>query len=127
MAIGDAVVLAQRALLGVDRDGLKEALQQYEAERKPRTGNSRRFTSRECAEKGSNADWVYGYNALDSPSALTTFIGGKMKKFLKSTIFAGIMATAALVQTAAAEVVINAVNGTKPAYISTRSGCLSKR
>ena len=42
-----------------------------------------------------------------------------MKKFLKSTIFAGIMATAALVQTAAAEVVINAVTlAPKPAYIT---------
>lgn len=63
MAIEDAVVLA-RVLAGVDRDGLKEALWRYEAERKPRTARIQESSlANEWLKKGSNADWVYGYNA----------------------------------------------------------------
>lgn len=63
MAIEDAVVLA-RVLAGVDHDGLEEALRQYEAERKPRTARIQESSlANEWLKKGSNADWVYGYNA----------------------------------------------------------------
>lgn len=63
MAIEDAVVLA-RALTGVRRDGRAQALQRYEEERKPRTARIQESSlANEWLKKGSNADWVYGYDA----------------------------------------------------------------
>ncbi|MDG1738766.1 MAG: FAD-dependent monooxygenase [Paracoccaceae bacterium] len=63
MAIEDAVVLS-RALQCADRDSLKPALASYEAERKPRTAEIQRSSlANDWLKKGSNADWVYGYDA----------------------------------------------------------------
>ena len=63
MAIEDAVVLA-RALSGVGKDGRAWALQRYEEERKPRTARIQESSlANEWLKKGSNADWVYGYDA----------------------------------------------------------------
>ena len=67
MAIEDAVVLA-RALTGVSRDArggqIGEALRRYEAERKPRTAEIQRSSlANDWLKTGSNADWVYAYDA----------------------------------------------------------------
>jgi len=63
MAIEDAVVLS-RALVDVTPDTIADALETYEAERKPRTAKIQESSlANEWLKKGSNADWVYGYNA----------------------------------------------------------------
>lgn len=67
MAIEDAVVLA-RALQGVGPDGVEAALATYEAERKPRTARIQESSlANEWLKKGSNADWVYAYDAWSVP------------------------------------------------------------
>ncbi len=67
MAIEDAVVLA-RALSGVAADGVAAALAAYEAERKPRTARIQESSlANDWLKKGSNADWVYGYDAWTVP------------------------------------------------------------
>ena len=67
MAIEDAVVLA-RALEGAGRDGIPAALARYEAERKPRTAEIQKSSlANEWLKKGSNAEWVYGYDAWNTP------------------------------------------------------------
>ncbi|WP_348647634.1 FAD-dependent monooxygenase [Marivita sp. S6314] len=67
MAIEDAVVLA-RALDGAGNDTVSEALARYEEERKPRTAQIQESSlANEWLKKGSNADWVYGYNAWNTP------------------------------------------------------------
>ncbi len=67
MAIEDAVVLA-RALEGAGPDDMSAALARYEAERKPRTRRIQESSlANEWLKKGSNADWVYGYNAWTTP------------------------------------------------------------
>lgn len=63
MAIEDAVVLA-RALSGPGADDVEAALAAYEEERKPRTARIQESSlANEWLKKGSNADWVYGYDA----------------------------------------------------------------
>lgn len=63
MAIEDAVVLA-RALDGAPKEGIAAALEKYEAERKPRTARVQESSlANDWLKKGSNADWVYGYDA----------------------------------------------------------------
>lgn len=67
MAIEDAVVLA-RALDGAGPGDVPEALARYEAERKPRTKLVQEASlANEWLKKGSNADWVYGYDAWKTP------------------------------------------------------------
>lgn len=67
MAIEDAVVLA-RALNGATRTDIPDALERYEAERKPRTAQIQESSlANEWLKKGSNADWVYGYDAWNTP------------------------------------------------------------
>lgn len=67
MAIEDAVVLA-RALDGVRVDGIENALETYEAERRPRTAEIQRASlANEWMKKQGNADWVYGYDAWRVP------------------------------------------------------------
>ena len=63
MAIEDAVVLG-RALGGVSRSAVPEALARYENSRKERTARVQ-IGSRgnEWLKDGGNADWVYGYDA----------------------------------------------------------------
>ena len=61
------MVLA-RALTGVSRDArggqIGEALRRYEAERKPRTAEIQRSSlANDWLKTGSNADWVYAYDA----------------------------------------------------------------
>lgn len=69
MAIEDAVVLA-RALEGVDRAGVPAALKAYEATRKPRTSRVQEGSrGNEWLKQGGNADWVYGYDAWNTPIA----------------------------------------------------------
>ena len=66
MAIEDAVVLA-RALNGATRTDIPDALERYEAERKPRTAQIQESSlANEWLKKGSNADWVYGYDAWNT-------------------------------------------------------------
>lgn len=66
MAIEDAVVLA-RALNGATRTDIPDALARYEAERKPRTAQIQESSlANEWLKKGSNADWVYGYDAWNT-------------------------------------------------------------
>ena len=63
MAIEDAVVLA-RALEGANRTNIAQALQCYEAERKPRTARVQESSlANDWLKKAGNADWVYGYDA----------------------------------------------------------------
>lgn len=63
MAIEDAVVLA-RALGEVESNSIETALQIYEVERKPRTARIQESSlANNWLKKGSNADWVYGYDA----------------------------------------------------------------
>lgn len=67
MAIEDAVVLA-RTLDGATSADIPGALARYEAERKPRTARIQESSlANEWLKKGSNADWVYGYNAWNTP------------------------------------------------------------
>lgn len=67
MAIEDAVVLA-RALHGAGKDDVPAALARYEEERKPRTAQIQESSlANEWLKKGSNADWVYGYDAWNTP------------------------------------------------------------
>ncbi len=67
MAIEDAVVLA-RALQHAGPDDVPDALARYEAERKPRTKLVQEASlANEWLKKGSNADWVYGYDAWKTP------------------------------------------------------------
>jgi len=69
MAIEDAVVLA-RALTGVRADAVQitDALRRYEVERKPRTAEIQRSSlANDWLKKGSNADWVYAYDAWSVP------------------------------------------------------------
>ena len=67
MAIEDAVVLS-RALDGIGRADLADALERYETERKPRTRRIQESSlANEWLKKGSNADWVYGYDAWNTP------------------------------------------------------------
>lgn len=67
MAIEDGVVLA-RALEGCGPDYVLDALAQYEEERKPRTARIQESSlANEWLKKGSNADWVYGYDAWNTP------------------------------------------------------------
>ena len=63
MAIEDAVVLS-RALEGCSKEGINAALRVYETERKPRTARVQESSlANDWLKKGSNADWVYGYDA----------------------------------------------------------------
>ncbi|XHB98351.1 FAD-dependent monooxygenase [Nitratireductor sp. ac15] len=63
MAIEDAVVLA-RALEGATPASIPEALRRYETARIPRTSEVQRGSlANDWLKQGTNADWVYGYNA----------------------------------------------------------------
>ncbi len=67
MAIEDAVVLA-RALDGEGPDDIDNALERYETERKPRTARVQASSlANDWLKKGSNAEWVYGYDAWTTP------------------------------------------------------------
>ncbi len=67
MAIEDAVVLS-RALQGARAADVPAALESYEAERKPRTKRIQESSlANDWLRKGSNADWVYGYDAWKTP------------------------------------------------------------
>ena len=67
MAIEDSVVLA-RTLERIAPGGLATALEQYETERKPRTARVQESSlANDWLKKGSNADWVYGYDAWTTP------------------------------------------------------------
>lgn len=67
MAIEDSVVLG-RCLEGVTPATLHDALEKYEAARKPRTAKIQRSSLANDWLKGKgNADWVYGYNAWNVP------------------------------------------------------------
>ena len=67
MAIEDAAVLA-RSLNGTKAAGIPNALARYENERKPRTARIQESSlANEWLKNGSNADWVYGYNAWSTP------------------------------------------------------------
>ena len=66
-SIEDGAVLA-RCLAGVDRDGVAAALKQYERTRLGRTAEIQRTSAQNTWLRGStNADWVYGYDALTTP------------------------------------------------------------
>lgn len=63
MAIEDAVVLG-RALSGAGSNDVEAGLAAYERERKPRTARIQESSlANEWLKNGSNADWVYGYDA----------------------------------------------------------------
>ena len=63
MAIEDAVVLG-RSLSGDGAENVETGLARYETARKPRTARVQESSlANEWLKKGSNADWVYGYNA----------------------------------------------------------------
>ena len=67
MAIEDAAVLA-RSLNSTEPADIPNALARYENERKPRTARIQESSlANEWLKKGSNADWVYGYNAWNTP------------------------------------------------------------
>ncbi len=67
MAIEDAIVLA-RALEGVGKAGVDDALYRYESERKPRTARIQENSlANDWLKKSGNADWVYGYDAWTVP------------------------------------------------------------
>jgi 6-hydroxynicotinate 3-monooxygenase len=69
MAIEDAAILS-RCLDGVARDGVAAALQRYERTRLPRTARMQLASRTNSWGKGvTDADWVYGYNALSAPLA----------------------------------------------------------
>jgi len=69
MAIEDAAILG-RCLAGIEPEGIKAALDRYQATRLERTARMQ-FTSRQNVwGKGvTDVDWVYGYNAWDAPLA----------------------------------------------------------
>jgi salicylate hydroxylase len=63
MAIEDAVVLA-RALEGISRDGVPDALRRYERARLERTARVQRNSlANDWMKSQENADWLYGYHA----------------------------------------------------------------
>ncbi|MBX2884077.1 MAG: FAD-dependent monooxygenase [Granulosicoccus sp.] len=63
MAIEDAVVLS-RALEDINKQHLDAGLMQYEHSRKPRTARVQENSlANNWLKSGSNADWVYGYDA----------------------------------------------------------------
>lgn len=63
MAIEDAVVLA-RALEGARPATVADALKRYEAARIPRTARVQQGSlANDWLKQGTNADWVYGYDA----------------------------------------------------------------
>lgn len=67
MAIEDAVILA-RALDGASSADIDAALGRYETERKPRTAKVQESSlANDWLKKGSNAEWVYGYDAWATP------------------------------------------------------------
>ncbi|SDV51212.1 FAD-dependent monooxygenase [Chitinasiproducens palmae] len=68
MAIEDAVVLARAIGAADGATGMSEALQRYQAVRTPRTARIQ-IGSRGNAwlREGGNADWVYGYDAWQTP------------------------------------------------------------
>jgi salicylate hydroxylase/6-hydroxynicotinate 3-monooxygenase len=68
-SIEDGAILS-RCLDGVDRDGLSDALQRYEATRKPRTSRIQQTSARNTwLKEPHDADWVYGYDAWTVPLA----------------------------------------------------------
>jgi len=75
-SLEDAVVLA-RCLEGIDSEGVPQALERYEAVRKPRT-SAIQLTSKTNTwmRRQTNPDWVYGYDAwtvpLTAPAAEST-------------------------------------------------------
>ncbi|MEQ9247891.1 MAG: FAD-dependent monooxygenase, partial [Nitratireductor sp.] len=72
MAIEDAVVLA-RALSGAVPDTVSEAFKHYEAARIPRTARVQEGSlANNWLKKGSNADWVYGYDAWEAALSEST-------------------------------------------------------
>lgn len=63
MAVEDAVVLG-RALDGATRETAPDALKRYEAARIPRTARVQQGSlANDWLKQGTNADWVYGYDA----------------------------------------------------------------
>jgi 6-hydroxynicotinate 3-monooxygenase len=69
MAIEDAAVLS-RCLKGVDRDGVSEAFRRFEATRKPRTSRVQSSSRTNTWLKNpTDPDWVYGYDAWNTPLA----------------------------------------------------------
>lgn len=69
MAIEDSAVLS-RCLIGVDRDGVADALKRFEATRKPRTSRVQLSSRTNTWLKDPiNPDWVYGYDAWNEPLA----------------------------------------------------------
>ena len=71
MAIEDAAVLS-RCLGGMDRDGIADAFRRFEATRKPRTSRVQ-LSSRTNTwlRDPTDPDWVYGYDAWNTPLAST--------------------------------------------------------
>jgi 6-hydroxynicotinate 3-monooxygenase len=69
MAMEDAAVLS-RCLDGVERDGVAQAFQRFEATRKERTTRVQR-TSRTNTwlKEKTDTDWVYAYDAWTVPLA----------------------------------------------------------
>jgi salicylate hydroxylase len=69
MAIEDGVILG-RALEGVETAGVAAALKRYEDTRRDRTARVQ-IGSRgnEWLRDGGNADWLYGYDAVNAPLA----------------------------------------------------------
>lgn len=67
MAIEDAAVLS-RCLAGVDRAGVPDAFQRFEATRKPRTSRVQLSSRTNTWLKNkTDPDWVYGYDAWNEP------------------------------------------------------------
>jgi salicylate hydroxylase/6-hydroxynicotinate 3-monooxygenase len=73
MAVEDAAILSRclaRCLSDVDRDGVAEALQTYQATRRERTARAQLTSRQNSWGKGAtDTDWVYGYNAWTAPLA----------------------------------------------------------
>jgi salicylate hydroxylase/6-hydroxynicotinate 3-monooxygenase len=73
MAIEDAAILARclaRCLAQAGRDGIAEALEQYQATRRERTARAQLTSRQNSWGKGvTDTDWVYGYNAWTAPLA----------------------------------------------------------
>src|SRR6201996_1925176 len=69
MAIEDAAILS-RCLRGVDRGGVANAFQRFEATRKERTSRVQLSSRTNTWLKGpTNPDWVYSYDAWNEPLA----------------------------------------------------------
>ncbi len=69
MAIEDAAVLS-RCLQGRDRDGVADAFRRFEATRKPRTSRVQLGSRTNTWLKDpTDPDWVYGYDAWNTPLA----------------------------------------------------------